>query len=388
MDPKETVEKTVIKEIDLDLESIISPDSIITGDQDDKKPNVFKRPDVDLSFIDKETEEETEEKTEETIEDITDIQKEVIEEEVTKPVSVNIVKNLIEKKIIKPFDDDKSVDDYNESDVEELLEANITQLREDLYEEVAQEFVGALPGELQAAFKYVSDGGTDLKTLFRRLAAAEEIKELDPSNEAHQEIIVRNYLTATKFGNEDEIQEEIDSWKDRNELKNKAEKFKPKLDSMQQEVIAQNIKKQEGIQRKQQEQMKVYAQNIYETLSPGELNGIKLDKKAQEMLYVGLTIPQFPSVTGRQTNLLGHLLEKYQYKEPNHALLAEALWLLADPETYKKKVKESVTKEVTEKTVRTLKTEEAGKKASTEQKEQPDRSAPKIARPSPNFFKR
>jgi hypothetical protein len=83
------------------------------------------------------------------------------------------------------------------------------------------------------------------------------------------------------------------------------------------------------------------------------------------MLYSGLVQPAYPSISGKPTNLLGHLLEKYQFVEPRHDLIAEALWLLADPEGYKSKIKDQGTKIATEKTVRMLKTEEGKKIASS-----------------------
>jgi hypothetical protein len=109
------------------------------------------------------------------------------------------------------------------------------------------------------------------------------------------------------------------------------------------------------------------------------------------MLFSGLVQPAYPSISGRPTNLLGHLLEKHQYVEPNHSLIAEALWLLADPDGYKAKVRENTKKEVVKETVRQLKSEESRKTSSSyaqeeESYQQPQRQT--IARPSKNFFKR
>ena len=58
------------------------------------------------------------------------------------------------------------------------------------------------------------------------------------------------------------------------------------------------------------------------------------------------------------------MLEKYQWTEPNHELVAEALYLLADPEGYRSKVREVAKKETVAETVRTLKTESAASKGS------------------------
>jgi hypothetical protein len=83
------------------------------------------------------------------------------------------------------------------------------------------------------------------------------------------------------------------------------------------------------------------------------------------MLYSGLVQPSYPSISGKQTNMLGHLLEKYQFVEPRHDLIAEALWLLADPEGYKGKVREQGSKKAVEETVRQLKTEQSRKLGSS-----------------------
>jgi hypothetical protein len=113
---------------------------------------------------------------------------------------------------------------------------------------------------------------------------------------------------------------------------------------------------------------------------------LKLDKKTQASLYSGLVQPQYPSVSGRPTNLLGHLLEKYQYVEPNYSLIAEALWLLSDPESYRSELKKQGKNSAVEQTVRQLKTEQARKSSYTYSEEE-DQKPRKISRPQ-NIFKR
>jgi hypothetical protein len=85
--------------------------------------------------------------------------------------------------------------------------------------------------------------------------------------------------------------------------------------------------------------------------------------------------------------LLGHLLEKYQYVEPNHGLIAEALWLLSDPDGYRGKVREQAKVETTEKVVRQLKTEQAKLQTSAPVIEKEETVQRRIPRGG-NFFKR
>lgn len=299
---------------------------------------------------------------------------------------------LIEEKIIFPFDEDKPLDKYTMEDWKELFVANLNEKEKSVREEVPVEFFKSLPPELQYAAKYVADGGNDLKTLFRSLAAVEEVRSLDPEKEGDQVHIVRSYLQATNPDwTQDEIDEEVAGWQDKGELAAKAAKLKPKLDAMSERHVAHKLEQQEHLRRQQTEQAQNYMNNVYKVLEPGELNGLKLDRKTQNALFAGLVQPNYPSVSGRNTNLLGHLLEKYQFVEPNHSLVAEALWLLSDPDGYKTKVREVAKKDVITDTVRKLKTEEKSKIASSMTPDDTDsngQGTKKIARPSTNFFKR
>lgn len=299
----------------------------------------------------------------------------------------DVFKKLIDDEMLIPFDDDKDITEYTAKDFQELIQANFEEKERQLREQTPKEFFEALPEELQYAAEYVANGGTDLKGLFQALAQTEQSRSLDPTVEQDQEVIVREYLSATGFGDADEIQEEIDSYKDIGRLEQLANKFKPKLDKMQEKIVQQKVAEQEQRKQMQAEAANKYMENVYETLKAGELNGIKLDKKTQASLYQGLVEPNYQSVSGRQTNMLGHLLEKYQYVEPNHELIAEALWLLSDRDSYHSKIKESAKAETVEKTVRQLKTEQASRKSSTVLEEKEVKKGKGLPRPT-NIFKR
>jgi hypothetical protein len=302
---------------------------------------------------------------------------------------VETFSKLIEAGKILPFDDEKPLDQYSAKDFEELLEVNFQERDRTKQEEIQTQFFESLPEELQYAYKYVADGGTDMKSLFKALSQVEEVRELDPENADHQSDIVKNYLRATNFGTDEEIAEEIKTWEDLGLMDKKAKQFKPKLDKMQQQVVAQKVEQQKAIRRQQEEAARTYVNNVYEALKPGELNGIKLDKKQQGFLYNSLINAEYPSISGQPTNLLGHLLEKYQYVEPNYSLIAEALWLLSDPETYRTSIgQRDVNKEVT-KQVRTLKTEQSRKVAGQQQEIEEESGRKKLSRQTnTGFFRR
>jgi hypothetical protein len=406
-------DSTSVEEVEINLDEILGTpgaENVMLPDGDGKKteakPNIFSSTSPDLSFIDNDSDDDDDESKEKKV-DVNAIIKEADPEDdfsgpkdeepanekqvgrpkIEKSGLAEVFNKMIEAGKIVPFDDDKPLEEYSVKDFEELIEANFNEVENRVRQETPQEFYDSLPDELLYAAKYVSDGGQDLKGLFKILSEVEEYRELNPKNERDQEVILREYLRATKFGNDDDIDEEILGWKDRGELEAKAMKFKPKLDKMQEQVVAQKVAQQEKIRKQQEAAAQHYMQNVYTTLQPGELNGVKLDKKTQSMLYSGLVQPQYPSMSGRPTNLLGHLLEKYQYVEPRHDLIAEALWLLADPDGYKGKIRNQGQQQTVEKTVRQLKTEQAKMQSSTPVVEREETRQRRIPR-NDNFFKR
>tara|TARA_R110002153_G_scaffold69932_2_gene184360 strand:- start:332 stop:1612 length:1281 start_codon:yes stop_codon:yes gene_type:complete len=417
--------QSTVETVDLDLNEIfdgaVTAEGVTVPEENSDKPknNIFSKisPDADMSFADptgettdlaEEVEKTDEVKSQETdnkldrkeAKDILDTFAEEDNEEVSDEIeekinkgsgASQIFKTLIEKDKLVGFDDDRSLDEYSVKDWEELIEANLEEKARQIRNETPKQFFQSLPEELQIAARYVAEGGQDMKGLFQTLAQTEETRSLNVKSERDQEKIILDYLTATGYGTSEEISEEIEMWKDLGKLEQQASKFKPKLDKMQEKVVAQKLEQQQ-LKRKQQEQAsQTYMQNVYDTLKEGTVNEVKMGRKTQAMLYNGLVEPNYPSVSGKNTNLLGHLLEKYQFVEPNYPLIAEALWLLADPKGYKSKIMDKGAHTAVEKTVRKLKTEQANSGGSSlgvqQRDEEKTSSKRKISRPN-NIFKR
>ncbi len=281
---------------------------------------------------------------------------------VDKNLAVEVIKELIDKKFLSPFDEDKKVEEYSKKDIVELLEANFEENGKKFQEDLKTQFFSSLSPTLQHLAKYEYDGGDNIKDVLQAMLSVEETHELDVENEKDQESIVRSWLQFTNLGTAEEIEEEITSMKDRaGELENKAKKWKPKLDEKHKERLAKKVAEQEVIKKQYEEAAAHYENSVLEALKPGDLNGIKLDQKTQSLLYNGLTSPQYPSRSGRPTNLFGHLLEKYQFVEPDPKRIMEALWLLADRDGFIEKVKAQGAAIKTEEVQRKLKQEQSNK---------------------------
>jgi hypothetical protein len=419
---EEKKEVTNVQEVDIDIDEILGfgAESVMTADEQiaEKKPNVFSPMDVDTSFLDKpaaqapKSAEPVEPKTEDSTEPVTEENPPAEEDDGIDPLApptdnfveeepknkggrpaalISATKKLIDKGVLFPFEDDKKLEDYSAEDFEELLEANFEQYTNKMGQEVAGQFFQALPPEMQQAYDYIANGGTDLKGMFSALAASREVYELNIDSERGQKEAIRSYLNATGFGTPEEIEDEIYAYEDRGDLEKKAKQFKPKLDAMQQQIVNQRIAEQENQAAMRKEQSQRYIESVYSALEPGKLNDLDLDNRTQNMLYAGLVQSNYPSINGKQTNMLGHLLEKYQWVEPRHDLIAEALWLLADPDGYKDKVRAVQDKETNAKVLRTLKTEQSTKSVASQQQEetQAKRSVSRgIPRQKRNFFGR
>jgi len=316
---------------------------------------------------------------------------EEVEEEKKESSLISVLDELTKEDILIPFDMDKPISQYSHEDLKELIKENINHHKKEALETEIGEFFESLPAEIQYAAKYVADGGNDLKGLFKALAATEEIKSLDVKNVKDRESIIREYYRAIEWGNEDEVEEEVERVKElgESELEKLANKFKPKLEKMHEEVTQQQIGRQERAKKIQQEEMNFYLENAHEAIKAGKIDEIQLDKKTQSALWAGLTQPSYQTRRGAITNKLGHLLEKYQYTEPNFNLIYKVLWLLEDEKGFEDAVSKKTGNKVVSDTVRVLKTEQSKKTGNGIKDGEPDNTREKkkvLTRNVPNFM--
>lgn len=415
-------EVTQVTQADVNIDELFAlpgaENIIVQGEEeeDEKKPNIFSSTGVDTSFLDNkpqpakpaakvedsndDDETVSNQNAEETEEALNELDSLISQQEdssgrgrkkVDKSGLVELASKMIEEGVLFPFDDDKPLDEYSAKDFRELFEANMKEKEAELSQKIPQQIFQSMPGEMQYLMDYISKGGTDLKGMMQQLSQVNEAMELDPSDPNDQEIIVRQYLSLKGDMSQDEIEDEIATFKDMDRLEQKASQYKPKLEAVREKEVARRIAEQEKQKEQQQAIAGQFVDSVYGVLEKGEIGGVKLDRKTQNMLYTGLVQPGYPSITGKPTNLLGHLLEKYQWVEPNHELIAEALWLLADPEGFKTKIKSQGNRAATEQTVRSLKTEQARRVGSAVVERESDTATNKsrktIQRANKNIFK-
>ena len=179
---EENNDSTTVQKVDINIDELLgtAADTIMVPEEDTESgnKNVLSSMTPDTSFLDKPTTAGTVEakSTESSATDDAEAQSfdQIVDESTSsdKPRAkasgkmAQAAKNLIDKNVLLPFDEDKPIDEYSSEDLEELIEANFKQVQNNLSEQLPQHFFQNLPPEMQHAYDYIQNGGSDLKGLF------------------------------------------------------------------------------------------------------------------------------------------------------------------------------------------------------------------------------
>jgi len=311
-----------------------------------------------------------------------------------KPALIEAMKKLVEKGTLTLFEDQPDIETYTIENVEELIESNITAKISETARNAPLEVFKRLDPKLQDVVAYALNGGKDVISVLKTVTRSQEVAELSLENEADQERIVREHFRSIEYGDEETIEDEIASIIDRGELEKKATTFKPKLDAKQATILKNKMDEQDLKVKQAAKASERYAETIFKVLDNPTLNGIPLSEKEQTMLYYGLSDnTQYQDRNGDATNALGHLIERYQFGDnADPSVLAEALWLMADPQGYRNKVLSLGKQRQDTTTVRNLKTAEGEKTTSSNKgdgaKAPAARKAPIRRKPGQSMFSR
>ena len=311
MNKKDNVKEVEVEDMDVLLGTKAA--TVITPDDASKK-SMFSTKNNDLSFLDNEPDNDDQDDDDELDEngnpippksdkpkgDLSNILDQDLEEEDDddyeedvssknkggrKPAFIEAMKKLQEKGLITPFEDAPDLETYTTDDIVELIEANFSTHMDEIAQKAPMDVFGKLDPKIQEVVAYNLNGGKDITSILKTVAQSQEVSNLSLDKEEDQERIVREWLRETKFGSDEEIEDEITAYLDRNELDKKAAQFKPKLDKKQAEIMQAKLSDQEE-RRKKAEQVKVhYAEKIYKTLNNSHLNGLPLNNKVQTAFF-------------------------------------------------------------------------------------------------------
>lgn len=275
---------------------------------------------------------------------------------------VSVVNDLVESGELFPFEDGapKTIEEARE-----LIKLNLAETKKSTIDDVWKQKVESYSPQIQAILHYAEQGGSDVTPLISAIAEVERNTNLDLETEAGQESVISEFLKVSGWSEED-IKEEIETAKDLGKLKNKAEKFLPKLNQMNQQRIEMIMEESAQREAEQKEASRKYLDTIKTTLDKEKLGDLKLSRQDKALIWDGLTDVRHKSWSGQPTNLFFKRLEEMQAGDKaDYDHFLEIVYLTLNRGSFKDKIREEIKTAETADTVRRLKTQE--RKATTQE---------------------
>lgn len=266
---------------------------------------------------------------------------------------VNLVNQLTEEGVLFGYEEGeiKTIDE-----AKELIKENLKYKEEVSEDKVWEKKVQQFSPQVQAILHYANKGGQDITPLLSAISEVEKSSNIDVEQEDGQEEIVRQVLKIKGFDDE-EIKDQIDTLKDLDRLKKKAEKFLPELNKMKEQRIQMMMQEQEENDRQAKEAARVYIQTIQDTLDSDQVGDLKLKKEDKFKIIEALAVPRYRSINGFQVNEFVKKLEEMQFgKNADYQHFLNIVHLTVDKQGFMDKLKETMKTEITSDTVRKLKT--------------------------------
>lgn len=338
------------------VESIITPDpETKTGEEKKEKTNTeleaslgadFKWSDIEKLVPEKEGDETLEETTE------TDETKEKAKPG-RKPADIlSFVTELVTSGELLPFEEGelKTLDE-----AKELIKLNLKHSKDTSIEEVKEELKASYSPQIQAILHYADRGGRDITPLLSAIAEVEKTADIDIEKESGQISVLTEYLKIQGWDEED-IKEEIETAKDLDKLKSKAEKFLPKLNQMKSERIEMIMQEQEEKDREVEETRRTYLTTIQDTLKQEQLGDLKLSRQEKSKLWNAVADISHTSFNGTPTNAFYKRLEDAQVgKTADYQHFLSIVYHTIDPEGFKEHLLEELRTKVSADTAKKLK---------------------------------
>lgn len=265
---------------------------------------------------------------------------------------VQVVNQLVEEEVLFGFEGEeiKTIED-----VKDLIKENLKHREESSINKLWDKKIKGYSPQIQAILQYAEKGGEEIYPLLQAIGKAEESAKLSADDEAGQEEVIRQALKMKGFDDE-EIKEQIETFKDLDKLKVKAEKFLPELNSMQEKRVEMLLKEQEQRDAQAREASKVYLDTIQNTLNKEEVGKVKLQKEDKAKIYQALADGRYVSLSGMKTNGFVKALEELQFgKNSNYDHFLNIVHMAIDPEGFYEKIENGIKNKVTEQQVRKIK---------------------------------
>lgn len=309
---------------------------------------------------------------------------------------INVTSEWMDKGLI-PFDEDTIPDEFKEGfGMEEflkLVELSLEKTKVDTKEEAQkntfEKVVGSMPEILQKTFEYSLNGveETDVKDYMRSLLYEQDIKDLDPTKPEDAEKIVSEWLKDQGL-DATAREKRITKLKERGDLEDEAQTFKPQLDLKAEGIAQEKVQFQNNIKKAEQdrkEDLDLRIRSIFEKNTKNgliEIKGIPVDRELAGFLHHALVNDEVPAtIGGKQVDLTVSeaivLYHKYN-KGGDLENLMRALVLLHQPEKFDEVYTKKAQKTEIEKFIKDHKFSAQKKAGNIFSKKTEETSAPKM----------
>ena len=279
---------------------------------------------------------------------------------------VNLINQLVEEEELSGFEEGevKTIED-----AKELIKLNLKAKEESSSDKWWESKVSNYSPQIQAILHYAEQGGEDVKPLLNAIAQVEEVVQLDISTEDGQVAVVTEVLKLKGFDDE-EIKDQIETLKDLDKLKIKAEKFQPELNKMKEQRVQMILAEEEERNQEAKEASKIYLNTIKSTLDKDDIQGFKLQREDKAKIFESLAVANHTSLNGNKTNNFVKTLEELQFgKQANYDRFLNIVRYTVDEEGFMKDLKQKIKNELAEVTYKKLKSAKTTTPTSEEEAE-------------------
>jgi hypothetical protein len=230
----------------------------------------------------------------------------------------NILDDLKEKNII----DFQLEEGKDQITVEEFLEIFQKNKDDEVNKEITS-FAESLGEEGKAYIEFMRNGGKTADFIKLYLADSElPVQNID--SEKNQEIFLRYYLQTTDELSDDEIDEEIESIKEKGQLEKKAKRAFTKVNNMLVEERQTAIEQQKQIRKEEEQNRKQFITSLSSILkTKNNIQNFNITDKDRKELVANITIPSVVVGKNKITPIQAKLNEIY--KDPEKLILFSKL---------------------------------------------------------------
>lgn len=215
----------------------------------------------------------------------------------------------------------EEIEDVDESQYAEFLEATLEQSVEDGVKEQFELITQQLGDDGAQLLKYLKAGGTVGEFLSKQTT---NFNTFDISTEVGQEIFLKKYLKESGELDDEEIEDRIEAWKDRDKLSSMAAKYMDSVNSKAEKERRKQIDAEIKQAEAEEEERRKSREKLVNSLSKvTEVNGVQIGAVERAALLRYITKPTEKSGDTYITPLAAAIRNLYKEKPEQLLLLAK-----------------------------------------------------------------